>query len=255
MLPKTILDYKKVEPVVLQLFFFIGFFLVIFSLLRFFSWDHRDLKIICGIGLVLILLGIDSHIKSKITSIGLAGSFISLLGLFLYYFTVNSASDELALLYAGGIAILITDIFATDFLAGFNQKILIAIESLRDDITASIKIKNDEKSNTVKDLTEMAVDVWRLEKRIQKIGSGLPENQIKSFENSLQRLKRIFTKMDFEVLDYTNMKYNEGLNLDIISIEKDSALSYAVIRETVEPTVLHKGKIIKKGKVIVVDNN
>ena len=249
-------DYwKKNESLIFKAIFFIGAFMVVFSLLRLNQWDHRELKLVCGIGIPLLLLGIDSIIKSKISLSSLAGFIISCSAVLLYYFVINRSSDELALFYAIGLALLVTDIVATNYLDGFYQNILSATESIKDEIKTTISSKQNEDSNNIKDLSEMAVDVWRLEKRLQKIGTNLPETQIKAFENSLQRLKRVLSKLDIETIDYSNQKYNEGMNLDIITIEKDNSIPYTMIREMVEPTVLSKGKIIKKGKVIIVEKN
>jgi len=249
-------DYwKKNESLIFKAIFFIGAFMVVFSLLRLNQWDHRELKLVCGIGIPLLLLGIDSIVKSKISLSSLAGFIISCSAVLLFYFVIDRSSDELALLYAIGLALLVTDIVATNYLDGFYQNILNATESIKDEIKTTFSSKQNEDSNNIKDLSEMAVDVWRLEKRLQKIGSNLSETQIKAFENSLQRLKRVLSKLDIETIDYTNQKYNEGMNLDIIAIEKDNSIPYTMIREMVEPTVLSKGKIIKKGKVIIVEKN
>lgn len=251
----TDLDYgKKNESLVYKAIFFIGAFMVVFSLLRLYHWDHRELKLVCGIGIPVLLLGIDSLVRSRISLPGLAGMIISGLAVVWYYFVVNRASDELAFVYAVGVALSVTDIFATQYLAGFYRNVLNATESIRDELKTTVLSQQGD-STKVKDLSEMAVDVWRLEKRLRNAGAGVPENQIKSLENSVQRLKRVLSKLDMETIDYTNQKYNDGLNLDIITIEKDDSVPYAIIREMVEPTVLFKGKIIKKGKVIVVEKN
>ena len=34
---------------------------------------------------------------------------------------------------------------------------------------------------------------------------------------------------------------------------KKSQIAFSVIRETVEPTILYNGKVIKRGKVIIVE--
>ena len=66
--------------------------------------------------------------------------------------------------------------------------------------------------------------------------------------------KKYLEKYDVSVISYTNQKYNEGLNLDILSIESDSNIFEPTIKETVEPTVMCKGQIIKKAKVILLKN-
>ena len=49
-------------------------------------------------------------------------------------------------------------------------------------------------------------------------------------------------------------KYNEGLNLDVLNVEKDASVTVPTVKETVEPTVLHKGQVVKKAKIILLSN-
>ena len=102
-------------------------------------------------------------------------------------------------------------------------------------------------------LVELAIEVWRLEKRIQKSSEGLSDDQKKAFHNSLSKLQRYLEKNDISVTDYTDAKYNEGLNLEILSIEKDPSIPHSIVKETHEPAVMHKGQLIKKAKVVVLE--
>lgn len=102
-------------------------------------------------------------------------------------------------------------------------------------------------------LVELAVEVWRLEKRLQKSSESLSEDQNKAFDNSLSKLQRYLEKNDISLTDYTDKKYNEGMNLDILSIENDPDIPHSIIKETHEPAVLHKGQLIKKAKVVVLE--
>src|SRR3989344_6692058 len=125
---------------------------------------------------------------------------------------------------------------------------------IRDEIRYSIAPKFVELSIGVNDLVDLAVEVWRMEQRVAKSASNLPEQQLKGLDNSIQKLKRYISKYDIEIVDYKNQKYNDGLNLDILSVEKDPSLSEPTIKETVEPTVLCKGQVVRKAKIILLKN-
>ena len=125
---------------------------------------------------------------------------------------------------------------------------------IKDDIKYAIAPKFIELSMGVNDLVELAIEVWRIEQRISKSASNLPEQQLKGLENSVQKLRRYLLKYDVEILDYKNQKYNDGLNLDILSVEKDLSLSEPVIKETVEPTIMCKGQVVRKAKIILISN-
>jgi hypothetical protein len=67
-------------------------------------------------------------------------------------------------------------------------------------------------------------------------------------------LKKYISNYDVEIVDYTNQKFNDGLNLDVLSVEKDPAVASPTVKETVEPTILVKGQVVKKAKIILLSN-
>lgn len=125
---------------------------------------------------------------------------------------------------------------------------------IREEIKFAVAPKFMELSLGVNELVDLAVEVWRMEQRVAKSASNLPEQQLKGLDNSIQKLKRYISKYDIEIVDYKNQKYNDGLNLDILSVEKDPSLPEPVIKETVEPTVLCKGQVVRKAKIILISN-
>jgi molecular chaperone GrpE (heat shock protein) len=127
-------------------------------------------------------------------------------------------------------------------------------KKISEDIKYAIAPKFIEMSLGVNDLVDLAVEVWRIEQRVAKSVSSLPEQQLKGLDNSIQKLKRYLSKYDIEILDYKNQKYNDGLNLDILSVEKDNSLSEPIIKETIEPTIMCKGQVVRKAKIILLTN-
>jgi hypothetical protein len=250
----NLLSREKISSLRYTFILFIGFVLVFFSLLRMYSWDIYDIKIISGIGLILLFSGLDFSVKSKISPAGLIGSVVAGLSILSYIVSILPV-DFLAFVYAVGIALIVTDLAAAGFMDRVCNRVKDATDAIKDEIRMSVRPHFIEYSQETKDLADMAVDVWRIEKRLGTIKPSLPEAQSKSFENSIARLKRVLSKCEIEILDYTGKKYNEGLNVDILSIEKDQGATFPHIREMIEPTILCKGTIIKKGKVIVVENN
>jgi hypothetical protein len=123
---------------------------------------------------------------------------------------------------------------------------------IRKDIQYAVAPKFLEFSAQTNDLVELGIDFWRMKQRMDKILGTLPENQKKILENSLERIKRYIDKNDIEIVDHTNQKYDEGLNLDVLAVEKDAGVLEAIIKETKEPTILYKGQVVHIGKVIVV---
>lgn len=123
---------------------------------------------------------------------------------------------------------------------------------IRNDINFAVAPNSITLSPSTDDLMQFAVEVWRIEQRLAKLQINLPENQKKGLENSVQKLKRYFEKYDIKIVDYTNQKFNDGLNLDVLSVEKDPAVMEPIIRETVEPTIMYRGQVVRKAKIIVL---
>lgn len=125
---------------------------------------------------------------------------------------------------------------------------------ISEDIKYAVAPKHIELSLGVNDLVDLAVEIWRMDQRLAKSMTALPENQQKGLQISIEKLKRYVGKYDIEILDYTNQKFNDGLNLDILSVEKDPSLPAPIVKETIEPTILVKGQVVRKAKIILLTN-
>lgn len=139
--------------------------------------------------------------------------------------------------------------------AGGADKFEELYKKISEDIKYAVSPRFVELSLGVNDLVDLAVEVWRMEQRIAKSASSLPENQLKGLENSVQKLRRYLEKYDIEIVDYRNTKYNDGLNLDVLSVEKDPTLTEPRVKEVVEPTIMCKGQVVRKAKIILLTNN
>ncbi len=120
-------------------------------------------------------------------------------------------------------------------------------------ITDSVKSQFINLTPSTQSLVDLAVEIWRLEKRIQKSAESLSDDQNKAFQNSVAKLQRYLDKNDISVIDYTDNKYNEGLNLVVLDIEKDPDIPHSIVKDTHEPAVMYKGQLIKKAKVVVLE--
>lgn len=139
------------------------------------------------------------------------------------------------------------------FAALVTKKLTKRLLFLHKHISDSVQSNFIDISPTTQSLIEAAIEIWRLEKRISKVSKDLTEDQNKAFENSVSKLNRFLDKNDITFADYTDQKYNEGLNLDVLSIEKDKDTAESIIKETHEPAVFLKGQLIKKAKVVVLE--
>ena len=126
-------------------------------------------------------------------------------------------------------------------------------KKIREEIRFSIQPMGDIPMG-VEEITELATEIWRIEQRLLKTADKIADVHKKGLNNSVQRLKRYLQKFDIEIQDYTGQKYNDGFNFDILSREQDPSLEFPIVKETVEPTITCRGRIVKKAKVILASN-
>lgn len=108
------------------------------------------------------------------------------------------------------------------------------------------------KDSNQEDTIDLAIEIWRLEKRLNKVASSLSEDQNKAFNRSINKLYKCLKKTsNVEVNDYTGEPHNEGMNVDPLHIEDDKNSNKTMIMKTHEPEVKYKDKVIRKAKVIV----
>jgi molecular chaperone GrpE (heat shock protein) len=127
-------------------------------------------------------------------------------------------------------------------------------KKISEEIKYAVAPKSLNLSSSVSELVDLATEVWRIEQRLSKVADTLPETQRKGLENSVLKFKRYISNYDIEIIDYTNQKFNDGLNLDVLSVEKDPAITTPTVKETVEPTIMVKGRVVKKAKIILLSN-
>ena len=102
-----------------------------------------------------------------------------------------------------------------------------------------------------KDIVEHAVELWRMEQRLNKVAASIGEQDRIFLKHSIQKLKRYLDKNHIEVVDHANQEYNDGVNVNVLLFEESSDITKPTITETKEPTVLCKNQVVHKGLVIV----
>lgn len=162
------------------------------------------------------------------------------------------ATPPLAVLIALTAVVLVLAFFVSYYLS--KKRIS---RSYRQEIPQELRSENRalfvDLSPKSADIVELAVEVWRINNRLMKV-EGVTETQQRGFDSSLQKFGKFLDRYDVKIIDHTGEKYNEGMNVDVLSYEKDPGVRFPIIKETIEPSVTCKGHIIKKGKIIVVNN-
>ncbi len=140
------------------------------------------------------------------------------------------------------------------YLYSILNKIDLLSKNLGLEIQNSVRPAFLEVSVSAEELIELAAEVWRFEQKFNKIVSQLPENYIKATKHSIEKFRRYLTKYDIQVIDFTGQKFNDGLNVDILNTEKDPSAEGSYVKETFEPAIMLRGTLVKRAKVIIVNN-
>ena len=123
-------------------------------------------------------------------------------------------------------------------------------------ITDSTIMELDPSVSSPAVLSDLAIEMWRLEKRLNKIKAELNEKlgqDAESIFDQVRRIKDCFAKYFIEIKEHTGESYNDGLSLKAIHFETDENLPKGMMQiiETVKPSIYLKGSIILHGEVVV----
>jgi hypothetical protein len=99
-------------------------------------------------------------------------------------------------------------------------------------------------------ILELISALWLLKKFVTKlIKENSLEDKARPINSNFKKIDNILKAWGYDVIDYTGQKYNEGMNVDIINnvkVENDCP----VIQETIEPSIVYKGNLLKRAKII-----
>jgi len=98
-------------------------------------------------------------------------------------------------------------------------------------------------------ISSLAIELWRLEKRIDKAKNTIDN----SITDQFQRIKDVLAKQDIEVCEHTGNEYNDGMSIKVLHVDEVDNMPPGKMKiiETVKPSVYYKGQVISHGEVIV----
>lgn len=103
-------------------------------------------------------------------------------------------------------------------------------------------------------LVQLAEEVWRLEKRVDRAQSTAGEEALRGIRDSAVRLKDALSRSGVHAEDNTGDQYREGLRLTVLHVDGSAGDSEALwIVETVKPTVIFLDHVISVGQVVLGD--
>jgi hypothetical protein len=104
---------------------------------------------------------------------------------------------------------------------------------------------------------ELAVQTWRLARRVEALDVEKFPREKKQFADSLRRFQKILETHGIEVVDPVGQVYVDGwVEVEVISWEPPkpgSDATVSTIKQTISPIVRRAGEIIARGQVVAVD--
>lgn len=104
---------------------------------------------------------------------------------------------------------------------------------------------------------ELAVQTWRLARRVEALDPEKFPRERKQFADSLRRFQRILESHQIEVVDPVGQVYVDGWDeVEVISWEPPQPGtdgSVPTIKQTISPIVRRSGEIIARGQVVAID--
>lgn len=101
------------------------------------------------------------------------------------------------------------------------------------------------------ELTGIAVANWRLENRLTNMKGKIDSKDYRRLINVSNQFKEFLERYNVKAEDYTGRTFNEGMSIDIVSTEDDSASERDYVKQTESPAIFVDGIIYKRAVVIL----
>jgi hypothetical protein len=104
---------------------------------------------------------------------------------------------------------------------------------------------------------ELAVQTWRLARRVEALDAEKFPREKRQFADSLRRFQKILETHGIETVDPVGQIYVDGwVEVEVISWEPPkpgSDATVSTIKQTISPIIRRAGEIIARGQVVAVD--
>ncbi|MBQ9246689.1 hypothetical protein IJ182_10530 [bacterium] len=114
----------------------------------------------------------------------------------------------------------------------------------------SLNVDSGSILNEQQKLVDLALIYWSLKKYSNKlINENNLEEKSRPLKSNLTKFENLLNSFNVKIIDYTDQKYNEGMNVDIIDTIK-SDVAIPLIKETIEPSITINDILVKRARVI-----
>ena len=109
------------------------------------------------------------------------------------------------------------------------------------------------------DLVELAIQTWRLDKRVQGMNPQTDKRAYKQFSDSVRRFNKLLQRFHVEYEDPTNKPFLTGWNeVEVVSWDEPDDTPSPVeagpwVKQTISPIVRRDDRMVKAAQVVCVD--
>lgn len=96
---------------------------------------------------------------------------------------------------------------------------------------------------------DLALEIWRLERRVKRLAETMADDSLRPLQESLRRVQDIFLEHRVELRSHDGEVYADGHQFEVIHI-RDQGRPLVVV-ETVQPSVLIAGSVVRHGQVVL----
>jgi hypothetical protein len=107
------------------------------------------------------------------------------------------------------------------------------------------------------ELVEIAVQLWRLDQRVQRVATGGSDPELRRLSDSVKRLRGALERLEVDFEDPLHREYNDGwLEVEVVAWEQPDApppsgVQGPWVKQTLRPIVRRSGQLISRGEVVV----
>jgi hypothetical protein len=107
------------------------------------------------------------------------------------------------------------------------------------------------------ELVEIAVQLWRLDHRVQRMATDGPNPSLRRLSDSVRRLRGALERLEVDFEDPLHREFNDGwLEVEVVAWEQPDApppsgVQGPWVKQTLRPIVRRSGQLISRGEVVV----
>lgn len=106
--------------------------------------------------------------------------------------------------------------------------------------------------NELQTVNKLIVEYWRIVRSFENIVlTQLPDPRFKGIIRQAERkLIEVLEELELDAVSYSGQTYSPNLAVTVINLDEFKDTDNLRIEQMLEPTIIHKGKVVMTGKAV-----